>query len=331
MLDFFAARCYRSHMKFLKKLFHPLITFIAIQLVWIILVFFWVYWFVNRHKELRRLVKHYRPDLVGYGKYDWLILTEGILLLLVILIGVYVIFLFWNRQARLYKQQKQFVSQVTHELKSPLASIQLHLETIRLRHPSPDKMNAFIDTMLSDTNRLHHLITNLLTAGQIELQKDRSRHIVDFSSFVTGYFEKRRLELGAGCELSLDVEPDIVAEIDQENMEMVLRNLLENAILYSPLAPEVHVSLRSSGKNLIFTIKDNGRGMELKDLKRIFSMFYRVRRPGDNIRGSGLGLYIVKSVIKDHKGRVSASSEGPGKGCTFQITLPVAKNRRKVK
>jgi two-component system sensor histidine kinase VicK len=121
------------------------------------------------------------------------------------------------------------------------------------------------------------------------------------------------------------VEEGINAPIDKEGMETALRNLFENACLYSPASPEIRVSLRKSGRNCLLTFRDTGKGIEAKDLRKVFRMFYRVRHPGENIRGTGLGLYIVKSVVKEHGGKIRVSSEGTGKGCTLTITLPLAR------
>ena len=121
------------------------------------------------------------------------------------------------------------------------------------------------------------------------------------------------------------MEEGIKAAIDTERMETVLRNLFENACLYSPASPEIRVTLKKSGRHCLLTFQDHGKGIEAKELKKIFRMFYRVRRSGENIRGTGLGLYIVKSVVKDHGGKIRVTSEGAGKGTTFLITLPLAK------
>jgi len=143
-------------MKWVKRLFHPLIAFIAIQLVWGVIVLFWISWFLDSNREFRNLAKRYRPELVNKG-LDWTALLGGLILLLVVLAGIYVLFLYWKRQYDLYRQQKSIISQVTHELKSPLASIQLHLETIRLRPLAPEKTEQFLDLMLDDVDRLNHL------------------------------------------------------------------------------------------------------------------------------------------------------------------------------
>jgi hypothetical protein len=311
-------------MKLIYRLLTPIMALIAIQFVWVLLVVFWIYWFVGRHKEIRKLTEMYRPELAGRG-LDWPVLVEGLVLLLIVLAGVYVIFLYWKRQADLVKEQKKFMSQVTHELKSPLASIQLHLETIKLRKPPADKIERFLDTMLADTDRLNNLISNLLMAAKLEHRVRTTRYPVnDLSELVERVMTKKQLLLPEGGSLGVGVEKGIKTPLDTEGMETALRNLFENAILYSPASPEITVKLVRKGRNCVLTFRDNGRGIERKDLHKVFKMFYRVRQQGENIRGTGLGLYIVKSVINEHGGRISVTSEGAGKGCTFTITLPLA-------
>jgi signal transduction histidine kinase len=312
-------------MRFLKKLFHPLFALIAIQLVWVLLVVFWIYWFIGSHKAFRKLAQLYKPELKGFG-IEWMVLVEGLALLLLVLAGVYVIFVYWKRQSDLVAQQKSFISQVTHELKSPLASIQLHLETIKLRNPPPDKMERFLDTMLADTDRLNNLINNLLLAAKLENRVRAPQHpVIDFSQLVEKSMEQKRGKLPEGGSIAIEVEEGLKAEIDAERMETVLRNLFENACLYSPASPEIRVRLEKRGQHCLLTFQDHGKGIEAKDLKKIFRMFYRVRLSGENIRGTGLGLYIVKSVVKEHGGSIRVTSDGEGKGTTFLITLPLAK------
>ena len=310
-------------MKLHRKISNPLIALIGIQLIWVVMVVFWVYWFIGRSQEFRQLALRYKPELVTKG-VEWLVLVEGLLMLVAILAGVYIIFLYWRRQAKLYLQQRSYISQLTHELKSPLASIQLHLETVKLRDLPKEKLDGFIDTMLSDTERLNVLTSNLLMATRIEFRQlgEKAKRI-DFSKFVSGYLERKRDDLPEGGRISADVEPGIYAVIDVEGMEMALRNLLENALLYSPVSPEIRVSLRRIGKQCQLEFQDNGKGLKRSELDPIFDMFYRVRTPGENIRGTGLGLYIVKSVVNAHGGKISVESPGPGKGCTFRITLPL--------
>ena len=318
-------------MKWFRKLFSPLAAFIAIQVVWVLIVVFWVSWFIGRHQEFRRLAEQYKPDLLAGYSFDWLVLAEGLVLLLAILVGVYVIFLYWQRQSSLNRRQREFISQVTHELKSPLASIRLHLETIRLRKPSPERIERFLDTMLDDTTRLENHISNLLMAARLERGFGGGEHHTrDFSEFVTQFLERKRDKLPEGGSLAWRIEPGVRVEFDPEGMEMALRNLYENAILYSLASPEIEVNLsREGGSRCFLTFSDQGRGMEKRDLRKVFRMFYRVRSEDENIRGTGLGLYIVRSIVERHGGRVRATSPGPGKGTAFLVSLPLARERGK--
>jgi two-component system sensor histidine kinase VicK len=105
-------------------------------------------------------------------------------------------------------------------------------------------------------------------------------------------------------------------------MGMVLRNLFENAVLYSPGSPEIAVRLNRAGNSVRLTIQDKGRGLDRSELKHVFEMFYRVHPTGENVRGTGLGLYIVDTIIRSYGGKVSVESAGLGQGCTFIISLP---------
>lgn len=311
-------------MKWIRRIFHPLIAFIGIQLVWGLLVYFWVYWFLGNSRKLNELAHHYRPELVK-NNANWLVLLGGLALLLIVLAGVYVLFLYWKKQYDLYRQQKNIISQVTHELKSPLASIQLHLETMRLRPLEPEKTDQFLSTMLSDVERLNSLISNLLMAAKLEQRRrQHQKRILDFSSLLSDFIQRKRSKLPEGGSLTADIEQHIQVSVNPEEMEMALRNLYENAVLYSTASPELHISLKRKGRLCSLEFQDKGKGIDRKNLKKIFRMFYRVRNPGDNIRGTGLGLYIVKSVITSHGGTIQAFSEGDGKGSVFLIQLPVA-------
>jgi signal transduction histidine kinase len=312
-------------MKFFKRLFNPLIAFIAIQLVWLVMVFFWIRWFMKSHNQLQKLAEKYSHVLPEGA--DWLILTEGLVLLVAILAGVYVIFLYWRRQFALLKAKRDFIAQVTHELKSPLASLQLHLETIRRRHPTPVKMETFLDTMLADTERLDTLVNNLLSANRLEQRGTRlTLKTVDYSAVVSNYFRPQQYSLPRAGTMHLEVEPDLYARIEKESIETVFRNLLENAILYSPSQPKIRVRLYQEDNLAHFVISDQGKGIDPKEQKKVFHMFYRGKRGGETIRGTGLGLFITQAVIRLHKGKVWLESADTG-GTNVHITLPLAETK----
>lgn len=300
-------------------------AFIGVQLAWILVVIVWLNWFLGHHRKLREIAEKYSPELFQPGP-DWIIMIEALLLLVAILVGVYVIFVYWSRQASLIREQKQFISQVTHELKSPLASLQLHLETIRRRELSQEQTLVFLETMQSDANRLNGLIDNLLAASRIE-QKHWKLNLqkTDLSAFTEKYFQARQFNLPRAGKMSLEITPGVNVAIDKDAMETVFRNLLENAILYSDDPPQIDISLQPvDGERCHLAFADKGRGLDNKHLKKVFTVFYRVRRKNENIRGSGLGLFIVKTMIKRHHGKVRVTSSGPGQGTTFHIDLPLA-------
>ena len=310
-------------MKNIKRFITPLFALIGIQLLWVVVVVFWIAWFMKSHSRLRAVAKTYSPELLQGGA-DWFILVEGILLLCAILAGVYVIFLYWRRQAELYRAQRNFIAQVTHELKSPLASLQLHLETIRRRRLSPDKLSTFLDTMLGDTDRLDTLINNLLSAQRLD-QKGLKLNLgrENLSECVAKYFRARQFSLPKAGTMRLAIEPDLYADLDSESLETIFRNLLENAILYASGSPVIEVALKRRGRKAHLTFTDHGKGVPRNEQKKIFRMFYRVKHPGETIRGSGLGLFIVQALTRMHNGKVWLTSEGIGKGATIHLLLPL--------
>ena len=310
-------------MKLFRRLFHPLITFIAIQVLWILVLVFWIYWFLGRHQQLRELANKYQLEWLPETS-DWLILTEGILLLVAILVGIYVIFLYWRRQASLNRAQQHFINQVTHELKSPLASIQLHLETIQLRQPTPEQLQEFVKRMQGDSQRLNGLINNLLTANKIE-HKGASLNLQrgNLSQILETYLLREKTNFPKDGTLSWDIEPDLNANFEIYALETVMRNLLENAILYADGSPVVQIQLRRDGEMAHLHFSDQGRGIPTKYRKKVFRIFYRIRQSGKTIRGSGLGLFIVRNVIRLHGGKVWIDSPGSGKGSTFHLMIPL--------
>jgi signal transduction histidine kinase len=312
-----------------RWLYHPVTIFLVMQVLWIMLMVVWVRWYLEKHAQLRQMARQLTSP-ADVERLAWLPLLEGGILLTLILAGATVIFIYWNKQHRLNQMQRAFVSNVTHELKSPVASIQLALETMALRDLSPDKRNEFLAMMLDDTERLTSLIDRILGAARLE--KKHSRYTlqpVSMRRFVEEVLEEdRHLFEKDGHQVILDKGPDARVAIDRTGMRMVLGNLIENAARYSPRGSIIRLRLHRELRNCRLDVTDSGVGIAHKDLKNIFKIFWR--GAGNYAGGTGLGLYIVRHIVRDHKGKIWATSPGPGRGSTFSLSLPRARRYWKI-
>jgi two-component system, OmpR family, sensor histidine kinase SenX3 len=275
--------------------------------------------------------------LVAVWNIGLIVLTwrQGIMLVLGILTGILVITgvvlntIFLVREIRRNEQHDQFINAVTHELKTPVASIRLYLQTLQRRTLDEHKQQEFYEVMLADTDRLTHTIEQVLQAGRMKAaQKSLNRERLDFGELVEECVSIARLRhhLPEDAMEVTRIPATIVG--DAEELKAAFSNLLDNAIKYSKT--EVHVVaevVRLDDKNVAVRVRDQGVGISSEELSRIFKRFYRI--PGivaKRVKGMGLGLYIVRSAAEKHGGRAFAESEGPGRGSTFTIQLPIAPN-----
>jgi signal transduction histidine kinase len=255
------------------------------------------------------------------------LLVLGILTGILIIAGVVLNTIFLVREFRRNEQHDQFINAVTHELKTPVASIRLYLQTLQRRALDEDKQQEFYEIMLADTDRLTHTIEQVLHASRMKAaQKSLNRERLDFGELVEECVSIARLRhhLPEGAmEVTRTPAP---IEGDAEELKTAVSNLLDNAIKYSKT--EVHVLaevVRLDDKSVAVRVRDQGVGISGEELGRIFKRFYRI--PGivaKRVKGMGLGLYIVRSAAEKHGGRAFAESEGPGRGSTFTIQLPMA-------
>ena len=309
----------------LRALFHPILVFIGVQIAWIGLMIVWVYWYFENRQNLAEFTKKLPPELLE-SDFNWIVLLEGGVLMLVILAGVYVIFVYWNKQSRLYQLQSNFVSSVSHELKSPLASIQLYLETLKYQKVSSEEAQDFVETMLSDTERLSDLIDNILESSKSDPKSMQlqfaSVNIVSFLQETMAHHQK--LFEDKQCVIQLKFNDHVKVSIDRRAMQMVFNNLIANALRYSPAGTVLTIEVRRDKKFCVIDFIDQGFGFDKKELKKVFKKFYRVQnQETQNIEGAGLGLYISRQIIKNHKGQINVFSEGRGKGTRFMVSLPV--------
>ena len=311
----------------LRALFHPIFIFVGIQIAWIILMAVWINWYVKNSRKFQEFAEKIRPDLFA-DEFNWIILLEGCFLMLIILAGVYIIFVYWNKQARLNRLQSNFVSSVSHELKSPLASIQLYLETMKYQKVSEEDSEEFVEIMLTDTERLASLIDNILESSKYDPKSMQLQfQPVELGAFIHEVVEglKRQFE-ERNCKIRLEVEEDSVLMLDKRAMRMVFNNLIGNALRYSPNGTPLTIRMQKKKKYCEVDFIDQGIGLDKKDMKKIFRKFFRVtNKDSQNIEGAGLGLFISKEIVRNHKGQMRVFSEGRGKGSIFTVALPTDK------
>ena len=309
----------------LRALFHPIFVFIGVQIAWIGLMIVWVYWYFKNSQNLAEFTKKLPPELLQ-SNFNLIVLLEGGVLMFVILAGVYVIFVYWNKQARLNQLQSNFISSVSHELKSPLASIQLYLETLKYQKVSSEEAKDFVETMLSDTERLSDLIDNILESSKSDPKSMQLQFApVNIISFIQAIIaQHQKLFEDKECEIKLNFNEQMKVIIDGRAMRMVFNNLIANALRYSPASTVLVIEVRRDKKFCIIDFIDQGFGFDRKELKKVFKKFYRVQnQETQNIEGAGLGLYISRLIIKNHKGKINVFSEGRGKGTRFMLSLPI--------
>ena len=305
-----------------RWLYHPVTIFLSIQVLWILLMVVWIRWYVEKNAQVRELAQQLRAQVVLEGW--WVPLVEGGILLTLILAGATLIFIYWNKQHRLNQMQRSFVSNVTHELKSPVASIQLALETMALRDLPEGKRQEFLGMMLDDTERLTTLINRILGAARIDKQRGHySLESTSMRRFVEELLEEdRHLFEKDGHVVILEKGADARVAIDRVAMRVVVSNLIDNAARYSPRGSTIRIRLQRDLRSCRLEVIDSGEGIARKDFKNVFKMFWRGESNPSHKRGTGLGLYIVRHIVKDHGGRVWVWSAGPGRGSTFSVRLP---------
>ena len=256
------------------------------------------------------------------------LLVLGVTFFGIIIAGLVVNTIFLVREVRRNEQQDSFLNAVTHELKTPITSIRLYLETLERRTVDDSQRRDFYRLMLEDTDRLLGTVEQVLKAGEVRQRAHRRNwQDLDFSSIVEQSVELARLRHGLEPQaLHFGEKPNgpITLLGNQEELRTAVANLLENAVKYSGPQREIVVNMLTPDLDtVLLRVSDNGLGIPTSDLKRIFKRFYRVPNGATSqVKGTGLGLFIVRSIARRHGGDAFAESEGEGRGSTFTIRLP---------
>jgi signal transduction histidine kinase len=255
-------------------------------------------------------------------------LVLGVISFALIIAGLIVYTVFLVLEIKRNEDHEVFINAVTHELKTPIASMRLYLQTLQSRHVDEKQRREFYDIMLADADRLQRTVEQVLKAGaSSQKPKIVAQAPVDMGALARESVDlavlRHHLQPGA---MALEAHDGHVLTVrgDAEELRTVLTNLLDNAVKYSGDAVRVTVSVAAPSPDTVWVrVQDRGVGIPRKQLKRIFNRFYRVQARGlKQVKGTGLGLYIVRSIARAHGGRVFAQSEGEGRGATFTLELP---------
>ena len=310
----------------MRRLISPIVVFILAQFAWFALLALWIYWYVRNYMIFIEVGERISPQFVLETK-TIAVLVGGILLLISIAVALALIFGRLNQQLKVNKMYDNFIASVTHELKSPLASIQLYLETLSAREVPKDRRDEFIALMLKDSHRLNALINSILEIAGIEEKKKIYRpqlYEADglFRELVTESMEQFNLSEEA---VQFSGSASYVCRVDRRSMKVVLNNLFDNAVKYSEGGPSIDVKIARESNRLIIRVSDQGIGIPEKDQRDVFKKFRRILSiSSPSVKGTGLGLYWVREIVRHHHGKIGVYSAGHGQGTTFTIELPVA-------
>lgn len=283
----------------------PLVIFYALAIYVLTEILWWAYLLVS-----------VQPERKG------MILGEGSIFLLIFLTGAYYLQRTLKKERNLHEQQKNFLLSVTHELKSPLASIKLYIQTILKRDLDRSQINSFLNNSLKDIERLDDLVENMLIATRIENHSySFPKEEFNFSEVVEKVASRLQIHSCSSQIIACEIKPDVKLTGDKFALTLVVSNLVENAVKYSPPCAEVKVSLQEKNNMVCFSVEDKGSGISEEEKLRIFDKFYRVgSEETRKTKGTGLGLYIVKQVLEKHKAYIKVKNNKPT-GTIFEVTF----------
>ncbi|MES2138798.1 MAG: HAMP domain-containing sensor histidine kinase [Bacteroidota bacterium] len=309
--------------------FYILVGYVILQFVW------WSYLMVDLNNEIVHLKTEINllkgetlEEVVLKGNElnqklhkRWIMISsEGIVFIGVLLLGIFQIRKTFKREAELSQQQQNFLLSVTHELKSPIASTKLQLQTLQKHELNREKQKEILANAINDTDRLNNLVENMLLAAKIEnnvylLHKEN----YNLSEYISEGMNQTIQSFQYQQKVELSIEPNIYMDIDRTNFPSIILNLFENAVKYSPEDSTIVVSLKKQNQKIILSVADQGIGISDKEKGTVFQRFFRSgNEETRKTKGTGLGLYIVDYLVKQHNGTITVKDNIP-KGSIFEV------------
>jgi signal transduction histidine kinase len=308
---------FRNNLKNPIFIFYLLVFYVFAQFIW------WWYLIFKLNKSI------YNSEIF-YQKKIWMILGEGLVFFILLIFGIIAVRKAFKRQQNLAKKeirlaidQENFVLSVSHELKTPIASVQLFLQTLQKRIDLPEaEKNKIYTKALSEVGRLDSLVNNILLTKQIEkddypIQKAKV-NLKDFIKFKAEIYEQI---IAKNHKIQLNLQ-EVTAHIDQNAFDSILTNIIENAVKYSEPNTKIIIGLTDENENFILTVSDQGKGISAENINKLFNKFFREENElTRQTKGTGLGLYIVNFLVQKHKGSITIENQIP-KGLIVKIKIP---------
>lgn len=319
-------------MKKRHSLLYLIFAFVFAQFAWMGLLGLWIYWYVSNYLIFEQVGDKLSPQIV-IDSPNVGIFVGGIILIVLIAIAMFFIFRNLTVQMKVTSLYDNFIANITHELKSPLSSIQLYLETLSIKEVLPEKRKEFLEIMMRDARRLKKLINSILEISRLEQKRiAHNYHVYNADAIIRQLIGEAVSQFRlSDSSVKINGELKCKCVIDKDAMQIVFDNLTDNAIKYSASAVHINLDLSRIKEKIIIEFRDKGIGIEPKNQKKIFHKFQRIDNKNiPSVKGTGLGLYWVKEILKFHGGKISVGSEGEDKGSCFKIELPVYHASKKI-
>lgn len=310
-----------------KWFFHPILILIFSIVALAMSLFLYIYWYMEVSAGLKKVILELNLDPGQIlESQTWVVIMVLSILVGIILMGIFIIFVYHHKTLQLYRIQRNFINNFTHELKTPVTSLKLYLETFEKHELSREDRLKYTGYMIQDVTQLSDNINRMLNLARIESKSYGGEFVISDLVQTIKRFYKNNIHLFSNCEVKIpnSLDRSFLCRINQSLFEMLLMNIMTNAIKYNrSKKPIVDISFAINNGKLNVRFEDNGIGIEKREIKKIFKKFYRAGS-SDNTspRGSGLGLYLVQNIARIHKGKVIAESKGLGKGSAFTLILP---------
>lgn len=304
-----------------------LLAYILAALIW---------WFIalnNQNRQMARYeIEQLNPAAANYqsefNKFKSLekrktaqYLGEGITFFLLIIAGAVFVYRAVRRELKISEQQQNFMIAITHELKTPISVAKLNLETMQKRKLDENRQQRLIQTTLEETNRLNALCNNMLLSSQIEAGGYRITNEETNISELVSKCVQDFISRYPHQNIDADIRPDIFIHGDRLLLQILVNNLVDNAIKYGTKDLPVSVLLSESNDKIILQVKDQGKGIAAEERRKIFTKFYRIGNAATrSAKGTGLGLYLTKKIASQHNANISVTDNQPS-GTTFIVTL----------